>query len=290
MSEFTSSSQHEERRDEKPSRGRDTSSLSSRQDEESEHCVEILEEGLLSFMSSIIQQLSLVNKMENDSKFINPRHKLTGSGFGHSGINSDLGAENHVYALGVILHDPLSDFKTVEKEDLEEQKRNEEKIQQKDASKPENANEEGGNNAGTLFVYEGNQNKPSPNKATSEKDHKADQNAKDQPNQKKKKAVFDDYAEIYKILLKNKQEKLKDNESKDKNTEDQFKTIQKFAQEADMVSQKVGTDLSSIRRDTHNEKKHYPSNNITLMHLVHFFERSHKYKNSKYHFKAMMLL
>jgi hypothetical protein len=57
-----------------------------------------------------------------------------------------------------------------------------------------------------------------------------------------------------------------------------------------MTSQKLGGEMISLRRDTYNDKKHYPSNNITLQHLVHFFERSHKYNNSKYHFKAMMLL
>ena len=102
--------------------------------------------------------------------------------------------------------------------------------------------------------------------------------------------MFDDYAEIYRILLKNKQEKLKENENKDKNAEDQNKTIQAFAIEANMTSQKLAGETISLRRDTYNDKKHYPSNNISLQHLVHFFERSPKYANSKYHFKAMMQL
>lgn len=217
--------------------------------------------------------------MVNDSKFVNPRHKLYGSGFGHSGLNSDLGTENHVVALSVVLHDPWSSYKTAEKEDIEEQKRNEEKIHQKDPSKPENQGEDGFNAA-----------KTSPNKAPSEKDQKGDPTQKDPAAQKKKKAVFDDYTEIYKILLKNKQDKIKENENKDKNSENQDNTIRAFAMEANLTSQKLTGEQANQRRDTYNDKKHYPSNNITLQHLVHFFECSPKHKHSKHHFKASMLL
>lgn len=249
-----------------------------------------MEEGLLQYIGSIVQELSKVNKMVNDSKFVNPRHKLLGSGFGHSGINSELGNENHVLALSVVLHDPWSAYKTAEKEDLEQQKRNEEKIHQKDPNKPENQVEEGSNVAGRISANTGNAAKTSPNKAPSEKDQRGDAAQKDQAAQKKKKAVFDDYTEIYKILLKNKQEKIKENENKDKNAENQDKTIQAFAMEANLTSQKNTGEQANQRRDTYNDKKHYPSNNITLQHLVHFFECSPKHKNSKHHFKASMLL
>jgi hypothetical protein len=161
MSEMAASGANDDKKEDRTGRAREGSSnLANRQDEETEACVDVLEEGLLSYIGSIVQELSKVNKMVNDSKFINPRHKITGAGFGHSGINSELGTENHVLALSVVLNDPWSSYKTAEKEDLEEQKRNEDKIQQKDATKPENGRQDGTTNPGKSLITQLTKEKP----------------------------------------------------------------------------------------------------------------------------------
>lgn len=61
------------------------------------------------------------------------------------------------------------------------------------------------------------------------------------------------YAEIYRLLLKNKQEKLKENDNKDKNAEDQKKCILMFAQEGNFASQRTQQEANFARRDTFSE-------------------------------------
>ena len=61
------------------------------------------------------------------------------------------------------------------------------------------------------------------------------------------------YTEIYRILLKNKQEKLKENDNKDKNAEDQKKCIQIFAQEGSGFNQRSNQESSYPRTEVFNE-------------------------------------
>ena len=61
------------------------------------------------------------------------------------------------------------------------------------------------------------------------------------------------YTEIYRILLKNKQEKLKENDNKDKNAEDQKKCIQIFAQEGSGFNQRSNQENSYQRAEVFNE-------------------------------------
>ncbi len=134
--------------------------------------------------------------------------------------------------LNVTIYEPLSQYKLEEKLEMEEQKKNENKIQNKD-QKPDQAEEKASQKPGS------------------------DMNAAAQP--KKKKPVFDDvaaasqYTEIYRILLKNKQEKLKENDNKDKNAEDQKKCIQIFAQEGSGFNQRSNQESSYPRTEVFNE-------------------------------------
>lgn len=134
----------------------------------------------------------------------------------------------------VTLVDPSVEYKMVEKIEMEDQKRNENKIQNKE------------------------QKMDMPEEKVSQKPGSDKDGAAGAA--KKKKPIFEDvrqnsaqYTEIYRILLKNKQEKLKENDNKDKNAEDQKKCVEIFAKEAGFASQRNTNEPNFARREIYYE-------------------------------------
>jgi len=223
--------------------------------------VELIEEGVCKYISGILQELKNINIIINTNKTMNSNIRERNL-FPQSTPSS---------IFNVLLYDPWGEYKMVEKLEMDIQKRYENKMQNREQQKPDAPEE-----------------KQSQKAASDAGGQNAQGGATGQPP-KKKKPVFEDYTEIYRVLLKNKQEKLKENDSKDKNAEDQKKCISMFASEGNFNSQRNATDSNFIRREPFPERRDVVSNSITMQHLIFFFENSIIYRCSKFHFKANML-
>jgi hypothetical protein len=177
--------------------------------EELDPVIDTMEEGVFTYISQILAELYKVNHIINVNKTWNS-------------VIKDRTLQENTPFCNVTLVDPLVEYKNVEKMEMEDQKRNENKIQNKE-QKPDAQEEKVSQKPVSGIDGAGNQ-------------------------AKKKKPVFDDYTEIYRILLKNKQEKLKENDSKDKNAEDQKKCVEIFAKESNFANQRNNLEPSFVRR------------------------------------------
>lgn len=130
--------------------------------EELDGVVEIMEDGLCQYMSHILGELFRINHMMNINKTLNglTKEKMVAS-YDSSPF------------LNVLLFDPFGEYKLVEKIEMEEQKKNENKIQNKDQ-----------------------QQKAEEDKVS----QKPQSDANNQAVAKKKKAVFDDVGPSFDVV------------------------------------------------------------------------------------------
>lgn len=103
--------------------GRDSQMAMS--NEELDPVIETLEEGLFLYMYRMVDELAKINTVGVSNKTINTNKKL------NSVIKDKTLNENSAYC-NVTLVDPLVEYKHVEKMEMEDQKRNENKIQNKE--------------------------------------------------------------------------------------------------------------------------------------------------------------
>lgn len=149
--------------------------------------------------------------------------------------------------LSVTVTDPLAEFKHQEKLELAEQKLLENKIQNKEKKIQEN----------------------------------------EEKNQKKKKAILDDYTEIYRILLKNKQDRMKENENSMKNTEEQNQQIKYFIEGA-ANRQKNDLNMLGKRQPMMMDRKDSTMMTLNNKHVAFFLENHPRYRKSKLLLKSLL--
>lgn len=153
--------------------------------------------------------------------------------------------------------------------DLEEQRLNEVKIQNKDAT-------------------------PAPPVATANADQTAANNENTINNlpMKRKKQNEDDFNEIFKVLYKTRQEKMKDNDSTQKNTEDQNRCIELFAKGVKEKNNELNNTKQMLnkRENSNVNMKGEPySMNLTMKHLIFYMENNEKWNKSKLLCRAYFL-
>ena len=95
--------------------------------EDYDSITDLMEEGLCLYMTQILTELFKAHSIINYNKTLNGAVK----------DKSIMGFESN-QLVNVMLYDPWGEYKLVEKYEMEEQKRNENKIQNKDQQKPDN--------------------------------------------------------------------------------------------------------------------------------------------------------
>jgi hypothetical protein len=88
-------------------------------------------------------------------------------------------------------------------------------------------------------------------------------------------------------MYKNKMERMKDNDTSGKNTEDQNQCIRMFAEGRENRNRGELNFLGK-RESSNMDLNDLSIKNLTMKHLIFFLENDAKYRKSKYLFKAYM--
>ena len=167
----------------------------------------------------------------------------------------------------MIFTNPIEEFNNLSQMNLEEQRINEAKIQNKEAV-------------------------AAPVVATTDQNVPENTNTYANFAARRKKQNEDDFSEIFKILQKTRQEKMKDNDSTQKNTEDQNRCIELFAKgQKDKGNMLNDTKTMLNKRENLNENKKGEgfSKNLTIKHLIFYLENHERWEKSKLLYKAYFL-